>query len=127
MVPLGLADVVLMHRRLDAAAIVAYLNTAPLTELNDPATPAPAVADSSGRSAQVFLLDVRVARGGEVRRLVARGRDIYAITAPLVVVATERILSGRCRGVGTLAAGEAFDARDFLRALAPAGLEVEPG
>jgi short subunit dehydrogenase-like uncharacterized protein len=126
-VPLGLADVILMHRHLNAAAIVGYLNAAPLADLDDPATPAPTPADASGRSAQLFLLDVRVARGGETRRLVARGRDIYAITAPLVVEAVERILSGRCTGVGTRTAGQAFDARDFLRALAPAGLEVEPG
>ncbi len=125
-VPLGLADVVLMHRHLNAAAIVGYLNATPLADLNDPATPAPLPADASGRSSQVFLLDVRVARGDEVRRLVARGRDIYAVTAPLVVEALERILSGRCAGTGVRAAGEAFDARDFLRALAPAGLEVSP-
>lgn len=126
-VPLGLADVILMHRHLNAAGIVGYLNTAPLADLDDPATPAPTPADASGRSAQLFLLDVRVARGGETRRLVARGRDIYAITAPLVVEAAERILSGRCAGVGALTPGQAFDARDFLRALAPAGLVVEPG
>jgi len=125
-VPLGLADVVLMHRHLNAAAIVGYLNTAPLADLNDPATPAPRPADASGRSAQVFLLDVRVVRGSEVRRLVARGRDIYAFTAPLVVEAMERVLAGRCAGVGARAPGATFDARDFLRALAPAGLAVEP-
>jgi hypothetical protein len=47
----------------------------------------------------------------------ARGRDIYAITAPIVVEATERILSGHSRTTGAVTAGELFDAKDFLRAL----------
>jgi hypothetical protein len=48
---------------------------------------------------------------------VARGQDIYAVTAPLVVEAVDRILTGRTRTVGVASAGEVFDAPDFLRAL----------
>jgi hypothetical protein len=48
---------------------------------------------------------------------VATGQDIYAITAPLVVEAVERVLTGRTRAVGVASAGEIFDAPDFLRAL----------
>ena len=125
--PLGLADVILMHRHLNAAAVVGYINEAPLADLRDPGTPPPVPADASGRSAQIFLMDVRVSRGGETRRVVARGRDIYAITAPLVVEAAERVLSARVAGLGARAAGEAFDAEGFLGALSPAGLVVEPG
>jgi hypothetical protein len=58
-----------------------------------------------------------VRRGGERRRGVARGRDIYAFTAPIVVEALERILDGRHKTAGVVAAGEIFDAGDFLRAL----------
>jgi hypothetical protein len=54
------------------------------------------------------------ARSGARRRA---GRDIYAITAPLVVEATERILDGRIATYGTAAPGEIFAARDFLEAL----------
>ena len=49
----------------------------------------------------------------------AEGQDIYAITAPLVAEALERVLDGRTRSVGVVSAGEIFDASDFLHALAP--------
>ena len=65
-------------------------------------------------------LDVRVRRGNRACRASASGRDIYAVTAPLLVEALQRILDGRVRGNGALAAGQAFGARDFLTALAAA-------
>ncbi|MCQ0007269.1 hypothetical protein [Actinomadura madurae] len=49
----------------------------------------------------------------------ASGQDIYAVTAPLVVEAVDRILTGRTRTAGVASAGEIFDAPDFLRALSP--------
>jgi hypothetical protein len=55
----------------------------------------------------------------EERRAIARGRDIYAVTAPIVVEAAERIIDGRFKATGVVAAGEAFDAQDFLRSLRP--------
>jgi tetratricopeptide (TPR) repeat protein len=70
-----------------------------------------------------YLFEVVASNGGEKRRVVARDRDIYAFTAPLVVEATLRILDGRADSVGTFAPGELFDARDFLAALTH--LEVE--
>ena len=51
--------------------------------------------------------------------MTARGIDIYAFTAPLVVEAMERLVSGRHDRTGVLAAGELFDAPDFLAALTP--------
>jgi hypothetical protein len=58
-----------------------------------------------------------VRSGVTERRAVASGQDIYAVTAPLVVEALDRVLSGRTRTVGVASAGELFDAPDFLRAL----------
>ncbi len=82
-------------------------------------------ADDSGRSAQRFAVEVRVRRGGAIRRAVARGRDIYAVTAPLLAEALERTVDGRVSGSGALAPGQAFDARGFLAALSPHALQVE--
>jgi hypothetical protein len=108
-------------------AIRAYLNRAPLRDLHDPATPAPAAVDATGRSAQRFAMDVVVRTGAVERRLTAVGRDIYAVTAPIVVEATARLLDGRSTAVGVLAPGAAFDAGDVLRALSPEHLTILRG
>jgi hypothetical protein len=64
--------------------------------------------------------------GGAVRSVVQRHEgDIYAITAPIVVEAVERILAGRVKTKGTAAPGALFDARDVLEALAPEHLTFE--
>jgi hypothetical protein len=70
-------------------------------------------------------MDVIVRRGRRERRVTAQGRDIYAVTAPIVVEAAERIAAGAVRTTGVVAAGEAFDARDFLGSLDSAGVSVE--
>ncbi len=117
---LPLSESVVVPHHVACRQLHAWMNLAPLRELRDPATPAPSAADASGRSAQRFVVDVRVQRGQRMRRAIASGRDIYAVTAPLLVEALQRILSGRVRGSGALAPGQAFDARDFLATLAPA-------
>lgn len=124
-VPLPFSEVVLLHRHLGAERITSYLAEAPLAELRDPATPAPEAADGTGRSAQRFAVDVRVRAGGAERRALASGRDIYAVSAPLLAEAVVRLLEGRFRAVGALAPGEVFDAADFLAALSPDPLAVE--
>jgi hypothetical protein len=110
-------DLITISRHLDTERIDAFVNVAPLKDLNDPQTKGPQAADADGRSAQVFLVEVVVRRGDEERRASARGRDIYAFTAPIVVEATDRILSGRSRATGVATAGELFDAAGFLRSL----------
>jgi Saccharopine dehydrogenase NADP binding domain len=112
-------DVVTISRHLSVTNIQACLTTAPLADLSRADGKGPQAADASGRSAQRFVVEVEVKRGDEVRRAAAAGRDIYAITAPLVVEAMERILSGRVRARGTRPVGELFEARSFLEALAP--------
>ncbi|GLZ37071.1 VOC family protein [Actinokineospora sp. NBRC 105648] len=92
-------DVVTIAQHVDTARIDAFLNVAPLKDLSDPETPGPQAVDEQGRSAQEFVVEVVVRRGSEQRRAVARGRDIYAITAPIVVEAAERILAEGVVGV----------------------------
>lgn len=124
-VGLSLTETITISRHLRTPEILAYMSLAPLTDLRNPDTPAPTAADESGRSAQIFLMDVIVRRGNEERRATARGRDIYAVTAPIVVEAAERILDGRFKAAGVVAAGEVFDAQDFLAALSPEHLSFE--
>ena len=122
---LPLTETVVIGRHLRVSHLHTYLNLAPLRDLRDSTTPPPAAADETGRSAQIFLVDVIVRNGMDTRRAIARGRDIYAFTAPLVVEAAQRILDGTVVGVGVLAPGEMFDAPSFLRALAPEHLTFE--
>ncbi|MEO3830030.1 hypothetical protein [Actinomadura sp. B10D3] len=88
-------------------------------DISSPDTPAPTAVDERGRSAQTFLVDVVLRSGGEERRAMASGQDIYAVTAPLAVEAVDRVLTGRTRTAGVASAGAIFDAPDFLRALSP--------
>jgi len=60
-----------------------------------------------------------ITRGDERRRATVRGRDIYAISAPLVCEAVERLLVGKFSATGAHAPGEIFDAGDILAALGP--------
>ena len=122
-----LTEIVVIGRHLRVSHLHTFLNLAPLRDLRDSATPPPAAADETGRSAQIFLVDVMVRNGMDTRRAVVRGRDIYAFTAPLVVEAVQRILEGAAEGVGVLAPGEMFDAPSFLRALTPEYLLLASG
>ncbi|MXQ14021.1 saccharopine dehydrogenase family protein [Microvirga makkahensis] len=118
-VELPFSEIVVIARHAHSTEIRTYLNRTALRDVRDPATPVPKPADDAGRSAQVFLVEALVRKGGHIRRIAAQGRDIYAFSAPLICEAVQRILDGRARGNGAQAPGTAFDARDFLNALAP--------
>ncbi|WP_411075583.1 saccharopine dehydrogenase family protein [Streptomyces sp. cmx-4-7] len=122
-----MADVVTVPSHLNVPEVRTYMTVEAARDLAAPDTPAPAAVDAHGRSDQTFLVDVVVRSGGEERRAVARGRDIYAVSAPLAVEALDRLLTGRAGPPGVVSAGAAFDAPGFLRALSP-HLSVElPG
>jgi hypothetical protein len=70
-----------------------------------------------GRSRQHFLVEAVARRGNRQRRAIARGRDIYALTAPLVVEAAERVTTGNSARRGAFALAGAFEPRAFLGAL----------
>jgi hypothetical protein len=116
---LSLAETIAISRHLRTPEIRVFMNLTPMADLHNPDTPLPTAADESGRSSQIFLMDVIVRRGSEERRIVVCGRDIYAISAPIVVEATQRVVNDLCKTRGVVAAGEAFDAQDFLNSLSP--------
>lgn len=118
------SEIILIAHHLQAGEVSTWLSETALRDIRDPSVPPPQAADASGRSSQVFAVDVVAGKDGETRRLIASGRDIYAITAPLVCEAAERLLNGRFREPGAHAPGAIFDAADFLEALAPAGLTL---
>lgn len=119
------SEIITLARHANAANVETYLATVALDDILDPATPAPQSVDESGRSTQRFTVDVVARRGQENRRVSAAGRDIYAVTAPLLVEAVQRLLDGRGVIHGAAAPGETFDAVDFLTALSPDDLALE--
>ncbi|MET8941492.1 saccharopine dehydrogenase NADP-binding domain-containing protein [Streptomyces rubiginosohelvolus] len=123
-----MADVVTVPQHLVIPDVTTYMSAEAARDVVSPDTQAPAAADESGRSDQTFLVDAVVRRGDTERRATARGQDIYAVTAPLVAEALDRVLTGRTRSLGVVPAGELFDAADFLRALEPhIALDLHPG
>jgi hypothetical protein len=124
-VGLPFGEVILLSCHVEVPSIRSYLNLTPLKDIRDPSTPPPRAADHTGRSAQIFAIEAVVRKGGAERRAIAWGRDIYAVTAPILVEAAERILDGRVKAVGTVAPGAIFDAQEFLRALAPQHFSLE--
>jgi NAD(P)-dependent dehydrogenase (short-subunit alcohol dehydrogenase family) len=116
---LPLAEIITINRHLAARKVRTYLAATALDEVRNAATAYPTAIDDEGRSAQKFAMEVVSTRKGSVRRATARGRDIYAVSAPIVVEAVSRMLSPAFRCRGALAIGQAFDALEFLRALSP--------
>lgn len=113
-----LTEIVTISRHIKAPEIRGLMNRAPLGDIHDSNTPPPAAADASGRSSQRFVMDVMARRGRHQRRVIAKGRDIYAVSAPIVVEAAQRVAAGAFKASGVVAPSQAFDARDFLGSLA---------
>ncbi len=113
------SEIISISRHLRVRNLRAYLNAASLGEIRDAATPQPVAIDTQGRSAQKFAMEVVARNRAGTRRAVARGQDIYAVTAPLVVEAAARLLEPSFDRSGALTLGQAFDAQDFLHALRP--------
>jgi hypothetical protein len=75
-VALSLAETITISHHLRTPETRVFMNLTPVADLRDPGTPVPTAADESGRSSQVFLMDVIVRRGSEERRIVARARHL---------------------------------------------------
>ncbi|MFD4639782.1 saccharopine dehydrogenase [Lentzea sp. NPDC058436] len=106
----SMADIVTIPSHLKIPAVTTYMSSTAAQGL---------AAAGTRQSPETFEVDVRIRRAGEERRMIASGKDIYAVSAPLAVEATERLLSGRFNTTGVASAGKMFDAQDFLTALSP--------
>ncbi|WP_093599235.1 saccharopine dehydrogenase NADP-binding domain-containing protein [Lentzea waywayandensis] len=104
----SMADVVTVPSHLQIPSVTNYMSTTAAKGLQTAA---------ERQEPETFEVDVRVRRVSEERRLVASGKDIYAVSAPLAVEAVERLLTGRFNVTGVASAGAMFDAPDFLRSL----------
>lgn len=118
-VELPFSEVPLISRHVRTTELRTFLNTAALRDIRDPSTPPPQSVDKSGRSAQRFAVEVVIRQGAALRKIVAQGQDIYAISAPIICEAVHRILSDKTRASGVTPPAATFNAADFLRALGP--------
>ena len=116
-VELPFSEVPLIARHIRTRELHTFLSTTALRDVRDPSTPPPQAIDETGRSAQRFVVEAIVTRGDLRRRILAQGQDIYAVTAPIICEAVQRILSGDVRDTGAKPPAAIFDAASFLRAL----------
>ena len=117
-VAVPLSEIVTINRHIAVRNVCSYMNSAPLRDLADPRTPPPEPTDSSGRSSQRFVVDVRASAGNSQTRIAVTGLDIYAVTAPMVVEACLRVVEDPPAIGGAYAPAELFDAGQFLSTLA---------
>jgi short subunit dehydrogenase-like uncharacterized protein len=123
-----LSEIVTISRHIAARNVRSYINSAPLRDLADPRTPPPTASEPGGQSSQRFVMDVQAAWDDRRSRIAVSGRDIYAVTAPIVVEGCLRILAEPPARGGAYAPAELFDANSFLAALAPhLEITVSPG
>jgi Saccharopine dehydrogenase NADP binding domain len=120
-----LSEIITLASHLKVDSIQSWMNVEPLRDLHDSATPEPLAIDDLGRSSQQFAIDVVVDINGKHSRATATGRDIYHVTAPIVVEAVQRLLAGDAKsGGGVYALGAIFDARAFLSALGAGAMTI---
>ena len=124
MIELPFSETITISRHLRVRHLRSHLTQSSLEEIRDETTPPPAAVDALGRSAQRFEMVVRARQGDRVRTATASGRDIYAVSAPLVVEAVAHLARTGMPRAGALALGEAFDAGEFLQSLAPQHLRL---
>lgn len=116
-VTVPLSETITISSHINVDTINTFLSRNSLEDIRSEDTPEPKPVDEKNRSSQYFCMEVVAVNGNKKRTLIAQGVDIYAVTAPLIVEATKRILSGKINKHGVTTLGEAFDSSDFLSAL----------
>jgi acetylornithine deacetylase/succinyl-diaminopimelate desuccinylase-like protein len=118
-----LPEAVTVPRHIDTPSVRTLMTSSTLEEIFSTRAPDPSQVSDDQRASSRFLVVATASDANTERRSSARGRDIYAVTAPIIVEAAARLISSK--HAGALAPSEAFDARDFLASLEPHGLELE--
>jgi hypothetical protein len=117
MITVPLSEIITISRHLNVKNINTYISLNSIEDIRNAKTPEPIPADEKNRSSQQFCMEVVAINGNNKRKISAQGRDIYAVTAPLVVEAIKRIIEGNIKRQGATTMGEIFDSSDFLNSL----------
>ncbi len=112
-----LTEIITISRHLNVKNINTYISLNSIQDIRNAETPEPKPTDEKNRSSQQFCMEVVALNGNKKRTIIAQGRDIYAVTAPLVVEAIKRIIAGKIKKIGVTTIGEVFEATDFLKSL----------
>ena len=123
-VRLPLSEIITISNHLNVNTINTYLSQNSLNDLRNDDTPEPTPVDEKNRSSQQFCVQVIAVKENKKRTIKAQGQDIYAVTAPLIAEAVNRILTGRINKIGVITMGEVFDAADFLNSLNKEDIEI---
>lgn len=117
MIAVPLTEIITISRHLNVRNINTYISLNAIDDIRNAKTPVPKPSDAKNRSSQQFCMEVVAFRGNRKRTIIAQGRDIYAVTAPLIVEALKRIITGKIKKQGITTIGAIFDAADFLKSL----------
>jgi hypothetical protein len=119
-----LPEALTVSRHLHARTVRIVMTASTLREVFSPDAPPPGLVSDEERADSRFMVVVVVSDGALERRTVASGRDIYGITAPMIVDATTALLSTRQSGV--LALSQVAPPADLIGRLHRThGLKVE--
>lgn len=88
----------------------------------------PEGAEADARADSAWTIDCQAVAGDRVRRGTVSGKDVYGLTAALLVKGATLAVSGGLRDIGGLAPAQAFEAESFLSGLDPFDVtwSVEP-
>lgn len=124
-VELPFTETTLIPRHIHVHELHNYVSEIAVHQVLDPTTAPPTTTSPTGPSPQHFTVDV-IVHGDQIhRRATMRGRDIYAISAPLLGEAAQRLLDGEFSDPGAHAPANIFDSNAILTALTPSHTTFE--
>lgn len=124
MIKVPLTEIITISKHLNVKNINTYISLNSIEDIRSTETPEPKPTDEKNRSSQHFCMQVVATNSKKSRTIIAQGRDIYAVTAPLVVEATKRILKSNTKTNGVATLGQIFDASDFLKSLSSEDITI---
>lgn len=117
MIAVPFSEIITISKHLKVKSINTFISLNSIQDIRNTETPEPVSADKKNRSLQHFCMEIVATKGHKKRSIKAQGQDIYAVTAPIVAEAINRIIKGSIKIKGVTTLGELFDSKDFLNTL----------
>ncbi|WP_250623110.1 saccharopine dehydrogenase NADP-binding domain-containing protein [Pinirhizobacter soli] len=117
-------DVAMIPQHVLAEAVAVHMTLSTLQEFRAIDPVIAASTDAEARKMTDFAVLVEARRGNSIKRMIARGKDIYGFTATMMGTAIDHLANGPARA-GVLSPAQLFDADTFLESLARQGLVLQ--